>query len=311
MLRARVWLAFAALCMIWGASYLFIRLGVRDLTPPALVALRLLVGAAVISTIATVRRHDLRLQRREFLVLLVIATINTVAPFLLIAWGEVTVPSGLAAVLNSTVPIFSMVLAGAVLQDEPMTLPRLSGVAVGFTGVVVLLSKSLSQSTIHWSALAGQGAIVLASVCYAVGAVSVRKSLRGVPPLTMATYTLLIAAGETVIFSLLFSRPAWGAISGATWFAIGWLGILGSGVAYLLAFYILSNWGAARYSLLAYMMPVVGLTLGAVFLHEVLDWHIIAGSILVVSGVLLASLVKRANPLRGEERQTQATTAAE
>ncbi len=311
MLRVRVWLAFAALCVIWGSSYLFIRLGVRDLTPPALIALRLLVGAAVITTIATVRRHDLRLQRRDFLVLLVVATINTAAPFLLIAWGEVTVPSGLAAVLNSTVPIFSMVLAGAVLQDEPMTLPRLGGVALGFTGVVVLLSKSLGQATIHWSALSGQGAIVLASICYAVGAVSIRKNLRGVPPLTMATYTLLIAASETVLLSLVFSRPAWGAMTSTTWFAVAWLGILGSGMAYLLAFYVLSNWGAARYTLLAYMMPVVGLTLGAVFLHEVLDWHIIAGSILVVSGVILASLVKRTRPLIGEERQAQATTAVE
>jgi len=311
MLRVRVWLAFAALCVIWGSSYLFIRLGVRDLTPPALIALRLLVGAAVITTIATVRRHDLRLQRRDFLVLVAIATINTAAPFLLIAWGEVTVPSGLAAVLNSTVPIFSMVLAGAVLQDEPMTLPRLGGVALGFTGVVVLLSKSLGQATIHWSALSGQGAIVLASICYAVGAVSIRKNLRGVPPLTMATYTLLIAASETVLLSLVFSRPAWGAMTSTTWFAVAWLGILGSGMAYLLAFYVLSNWGAARYTLLAYMMPVVGLTLGAVFLHEVLDWHIIAGSILVVSGVILASLVKRTRPLIGEERQAQATTAVE
>lgn len=311
MLRVRVWLAFAALCMIWGSSYLFIRVGVRDLTPPALIALRLLVGAAVISTIATVRRHDLRLQRRDFLVLLVVATINTAAPFLLIAWGEVTVPSGLAAVLNSTVPIFSIILAGAVLQDERMTLPRLGGVALGFTGVVVLLAKSLGQATIHWSALVGQGAIVLASICYAVGAVLVRKTLRDVPPLTLATYTLLIAASEIVILSLVFSRPAWGAMSHTTWFAVAWLGILGSGVAYLLAFYVLSNWGAARYTLLAYMMPVVGLTLGAVFLHEVLDWHIIAGSILVVSGVILASLVKRTRPRIGEERQAQATTAVE
>ncbi len=311
MLRVRVWLAFAALCVIWGSSYLFIRLGVRDLTPPALIALRLLVGAAVISTIGAVRRHDLRLQRRDFLVLLVVATINTAAPFLLIAWGEVTVPSGLAAVLNSTVPIFGIILAGAVLQDEPMTLPRLGGVALGFTGVVVLLAKNLSQATIHWSALTGQGAIVLASLCYAVGAVLVRKTLRDVPSLTLATYTLLIAASEIVILSLVFSRPAWGDMTRTTWFAIGWLGILGSGVAYLLAFYVLSNWGAARYTLLAYMMPVVGLTLGAVFLHEVLDWHIIAGSILVVSGVILASLVKRTRPLIGEERQAQATTAVE
>src|SRR5947209_253275 len=107
MSRARVPLAFALLCLIWGSSYLFIRVALRQLTPLEVVALRLLFGAAVISVIAYARHSPLHLTRPVLVKLLVVATVNTAAPFLLISWGEVTVPSGLAAVLNSTVPIFS------------------------------------------------------------------------------------------------------------------------------------------------------------------------------------------------------------
>lgn len=288
-----IWLAFLMLCLIWGSSYLFIRIALRHLSPTPLVALRLLLGTAVIVAIASSRRQRMRVDRRQAGALLAAATINTAAPFWLISWGETTVPSGLASVLNSTVPIFSVLLAALVLADEPLTVPRLGGVVLGFAGVVLLLSRDLAHGGAFSSALGGQLAIILASVCYAVGAVWVRRTLRGLPSLTIATYVLIISAAEMVVVSLLFSRPDFGHFHGDTLGAILWLGILGSGIAYLLAYAILAEWGAARYTLVAYALPIVGLTLGALVLREALDWRILAGSALVILGVGLASIARR------------------
>ncbi len=290
----RVWLAFILLSLAWGSSYLFIRLAVRQLTPLALVGLRLLVGTIVVVIIARATRQPMHLPRRLWPSMILVATINTAIPFLLISWGEITVPSGLGSVLNSTMPIFSVLLAAAVLHDEHLSFARMGGVAIGFAGIFVLLSGDLLHGSILSSHLAGQAAIVLASVCYAVGSVLTRKLLRGVAPLAIAVYVLSIAATEVLGLSLIFSRPHIGSLNGTTIVSVLWLGILGSGCAYALAFFILSEWGASRYSLIAYTLPVVGLTLGTVTLGEPLDWRILVGSALVVSGIVLANVTRRA-----------------
>lgn len=289
---ARVWLAFLALSLIWGSSYLFIRIGVRHLTPPALVTGRVLVGTLVLSAVVLARHHSIRVDRRTLLLLVAIASVNTAIPFLLIAWGETTVTSGLASVLNSTVPIFTVLLAGVLLHDEQITRARIGGVALGFAGVLVLLSRDLHLTGL-WSHLAGQVAILLSSVCYAVSAVATRRTLRGVPAMTIAFHVLWISTVQTLVVTLVAGRPDLAAMHRDTIFAVLWLGALGSGIAYLLAYFILEHWGAARYTLVAYMLPVTGLTLGAIVLHEALDVRIVAGSVMVVLGVVLASLVSR------------------
>jgi drug/metabolite transporter (DMT)-like permease len=286
-------LAFVLLCLVWGSSYLFIRLGIKQLSPVSLVGMRLFIGALTIGVVATLRRQPLRLARRDFGLLLVLATINTTVPFLLISWGEETVPSGLASVLNSTVPIFSVILAGLLLADEPITAAKLSGVVIGFGGVVLLLSRDLAHGSLHASGLGGQLAIILSSVCYAAGAVFIRRTLRHVPSLTLAVYVLGISATEAVALSAIASRPALGSLDAQTWVSVLWLGILGSGLAYVLAYYVLANWGAARYTLVAYALQVVGLVLGVIVLGERIDWRIGAGSALVVAGIGLAGLVRR------------------
>jgi drug/metabolite transporter (DMT)-like permease len=265
----------------------------NDLSPLALVSLRLIVGALVISAIAFVRKQQMHLPSGALLLLVVLAAINTTVPFMLISWGEVNVPSGLASVLNSTVPIFTVLIAGAVLRDEPITIPKLGGVVIGFAGVIVLLSRDLAHSGFHWSNLAGQAAIVTASLCYAMGAVFARRTLRDISPLTIATYVVALAAVQSTVLSLAFSPPHLTTLRPASILAVIWLGMLGTAFAYSLSYFILSSWGASRYTLIAYMLPITGLTLGAIVLGESLDWRIIAGSFLVVAGVGLASVARR------------------
>jgi drug/metabolite transporter (DMT)-like permease len=288
--RFQVWIAFALLCGAWGSSYLFIRIGVEEITPLALVAVRLLIGSLTILAIVAVRRQSLQVSRRQLGIITVAGTINTAAPFLLISWGETSTPSGLASILNSTTPIFALLLAGAILHDEPITAARLVGVLVGFAGVLVLLGRDLSGG-VHWSGVAGQGAIIAAAICYAIGAVFVRRTLLGVPAMTIATYGLLVATAEVVALSVVFSPPPLLSMSPKAWLAVVWLGMVGSGLAYTFAYFVLEHWGASRYTLVTYVLPVMGLTLGAIFLGEVIDWHILAGSVLVIGGILLASVV--------------------
>lgn len=291
-MQLRVWSAFFLLCIIWGASYLFIRLGLDGFSPLALVAVRLLIGFIVIGVVVLVRREPLTIEKRIVPALIAVATVNTSLPFLLIAWGETSVPSGLASVLNSTVPIFGVLLAAVVLHDEPLTLARSGGVLVGFAGVLLLLSRDLGSGSLLSSHLYGQCAIILASLCYAVGAVLVRRTLRGIPPLTVATYALAISAVETMVLSLILSPPSLGDFSGQTILAVLWLGVFGSGLAYILAYFILAHWGAGQYTLLTYILPVIGLTLGVIVLHEALTWRVFAGSLLVVAGVVLAGMMR-------------------
>lgn len=293
MTRFRVWLAFILLSLIWGSSYLFIRVAVEHMSPLAVVALRLFFGALTITVIALAAGADLRPPRSAVLTMLGLSLISTVAPFLLITWGETSINSGLAAVLNSTTPIFSLLIAHAVLSDEPITAPRLLGVLVGFMGVLVLLSRDLQHGNIQWSGVAGQAAVVLASVCYALAAVGTRHSLRDLSSLTIATYALWFSAAISIALSLIFSRPDLATLAGKPLFAVAWLGILGSGVAYVFYYFIIQSWGASRATLVTYVVPGIGLVLGAVFLGEKVDWRIIAGSALVILGVGLASLVGR------------------
>ncbi|HZS94773.1 MAG TPA: DMT family transporter [Chloroflexota bacterium] len=289
--RLRVVFAFILLSLIWGSSYLFIRLGLRQLTPVSLVALRLLFGALGIYLIVLVRRERLAIPRELLPRAILIGTINTTIPFLLISWGETHITSGLASVLNSTTPIFAVLVAGILLHDEPVTVSRLGGVLVGIVGVVVLASGDFG-ATVSWVGLAGQGAVVLAAICYAFGPVLVRRWMRSVSATTLTTYTLTAAMIETVVISALFSRPPLPP-DPLSWFSTAWLGLLGSALGYVLYYFIIQSWGAARGTLVTYMLPVVGLALGAGILGESLGWRVLGGSALVILGVVLASLVRR------------------
>lgn len=230
----RVWLAFILLSLVWGASYLFIRIGDEQLTPLALVALRLVFGAAAITVLALALRADLRPRGSAIAILLALSAVNTTIPFLLITWGEKTIDSGMAAVLNSTTPIFSLLIAHWLLHDERITAARAAGVAIGFAGVVLLFSDGLRQGTINWWIIASEGAVVAASACYAIGAVMARRTVSDVPSLTISAYTLWFAAVQAVILSLIFSRPPIASLHASTLLAVAWLGVLGSALAYLL-----------------------------------------------------------------------------
>jgi drug/metabolite transporter (DMT)-like permease len=280
------WLIFLALGFMWGSSYLFIKLAVDDFGTFTLVALRLAIGAALLWTVVRLAGQQLPRQRRTYGHLLVMSIVNIALPFLLITWAERNVESALAAILTSIVPLFVAVLAPLFIHDEPMRINGIAGLSVGFIGVVVLTSRGLSGAGSH---IESDLALIGSSLSYAVGAVYTRRNVRGLSPMIPAVFQVSFAFIITGAIALLFERP-WETRPDLV--AVGsiiWLGLLGSGLAYLAFFRLLGRWGATRTAAVAYVLPVVGIVLGFLVLQEPIDARMIFGTALIIVGVALVN----------------------
>jgi len=280
------WLVFLGLGFMWGSSYLFIKLAVDDFGTFTLVALRLLVGAILLWTVVRVAGQGLPGGRRIYGHLLVMAIINITIPFLLITWAEQSVESSLAAILTSPVPLFAIVLSSLFLADEPMRVNGVVGLVVGFVGVVLITSGGLSG---QGSSIAGEVALLGAAFSYGCGAVYARRNVRGLAPMIPAVFQVTFAAIVTGVLAILFEHPWTARPDGQAIFSILWLGILGSGLAYLFVFRLFAAWGATRTTLVSYVIPVVGIVLGYLVLAEPVDERIIFGTALVIAGIGLVN----------------------
>lgn len=291
-MKIKEWGAFVLLGLIWGSSFLWIKIAVAEIGPFTLVAFRLLFGLLGLLAIMWLRRQSFPRDRRTLLAYLFMGVFNTALPFTLISWGETRIDSGLASILNGTVPLFTIVIAHFWLQDEKITLPRIAGLIVGFVGVVILVSRDVRVADLGGS-LIGQLAVLAAALCYATAITFSRRHLRGQPPLVQSTMVLLIADALLWVATPLAESPLHAPELPVTWLAVAWLGLLGSCLAYLLFFYLINAWGPTRASLVTYVFPVIGLALGIVFLNEVADWRLLAGSALVVGGIVVVNLGAR------------------
>ena len=280
------WLIFLALGFMWGSSYLFIKIAVDDFGTFTLVALRLAIGAALLWTVIRIAGQALPRSRTIYGHLVVMSVVNIALPFLLITWAEQNVESALAAVLTSIVPLFVAILAPLFIHDEPMRINGIVGLGVGFIGVLVLTSRGLSGAG---SNLESDLALVGSSLSYAVGAVYTRRNVRGLAPMIPAVFQVTFACIITATIAILFERPWQARPDLAAVGSIIWLGLLGSGLAYLAFFRLLSRWGATRTAAVAYLLPVVGIALGYLVLGELIDGRIILGTILIIAGVALVN----------------------
>ena len=223
--------------------------------------------------------------------LVILCLISAVVPWLLIIWSEKYIDSALATVLNATVPLFTIVIAHLWLHDDRMTRPRVFGLLIGFVGIVVLTFDDLFAAITAGvdidsrMKLLGQGAMLLAAFLYAMSNVYARARFRGVPPIFQAFYSMVVACvlvwGLVPVVEPGFTLP----LRPATWIAIAWLGVFGAGISYLIFYYLLHQIGPTRVATVTYTIPVVGATLGVVFLGEALTWELVVGTLLIVSGV--------------------------
>ncbi|HEY8406583.1 MAG TPA: DMT family transporter [Gaiellaceae bacterium] len=271
-----------ALGAIWGSSYLFIKVGVRDLSPAALIEIRLACAIPPLAVFAA-RRYGwsaLWRARRQGLVL---GVINAAIPFTLIAWGEKHVDSGVAAVANSSVPIFVAILAVWFVPSERSTGWRLVGVALGLVGVAVLAGVHPAGGLLG---AAGTGAIVVASISYAAANLYAGRRMT-IGPAVLAATSMVSAAVVLLPFaslSLPSHPPGWKPLGSAAA-----LGLLGTALAQILSYRMLRIYGSSRSVLVAYMLPAFALLYGALFLGEPLTWQKLVGLATILGGVALGS----------------------
>jgi drug/metabolite transporter (DMT)-like permease len=276
---------------IWGASYLFIKVAVRDLQPAVMIELRLLIAAPLLIAFLAARegtRKALAQVGGVWREGLLYGIVNAALPFTLIAWGEKHIDSGVAAIANASVPIFVAILAIWFKPSERSSGLRLVGILLGLAGVGVLAGLHPSGG---WWAVAGTLAVVLASVSYAVGGLYGQHVVGRVPGPVMAAAGL--AYGGLVLLPLALTElpdhvPGWKAIG-----SVLGLAIAGTAIAQLILFRMLRLFGAARLSLVTYLMPGFALVYGAVLLGEPLRASTLAGLGLILGGVALGSGVFR------------------
>ena len=304
-----LWLVFAATAFAWGSSFLWIKVGlVEGLAPLTLVAYRLWIGAVFLAVVARLTGARLPADRRVLAKVGSLGVLYIVLPFSLITWAELWIDSAVASILNGLVPLFAIVVAGVVLRDEPITVNRLAGLLIGFGGAVVLLSRNLGPTPTADPLLVvlGELAVLVASACYAVSVVYVRHEFGGrnlvndprhgrrpISPVELALPQVFVAAVVSTALAAVLEWPRPGtAVAPATpmaWLAVAWLGLLGSGLAYLLYYRLLGAWGATRSTLVAYAMPIVGLLLGVLVLRETIDLQVLVGSALIIGGIALVN----------------------
>ncbi|MCU0505023.1 MAG: DMT family transporter [Chloroflexi bacterium] len=280
---------FVLLAGAWGSSYLFIKIGVETLPVFSLVTWRLVFGTAFLVAAVLAMRVPLPRDPRTIGRLAVLSVINIVVPFTLITWAEQSIDSGLASILNATTPFFTLLLSVLVLHDR-MTGVRLAGLVVGFVGVVVISSGSLGGPE-ALGEVTGIVAVVLSSVAYALGNIFFARQVRGrVDPTAAALGQVGLALPMLVALGLAVDGGITLPAAPQALFAVAWLGIVGSGIAYLFFFRLLAVWAPTRVTLVTYLMQVVAVGLGVAVLGEPLTLGFVAGAILVVAGIAMVNL---------------------
>lgn len=303
-MNTRQWTTFGILTLLWGSSFLWIALAIRETSPLTLVTLRLFFGLCALLVFIVRQKPRLPRKKRTWVAFLIQGFIAMILPWTLIFWAQRIIDSTVASVLDSTVPLFTLVLAHVFLDDDRMNPERVLGLILGFVGIVVLVHRDLFRLIAAGGSdsgliLLGQIAVLLASASYGVANVFARARFRDVPPLIQAFFPMLLAEivmwGAVPIFDSPFVLPT----RAITWISVAWLGIFGAGICWMLFYRLLHEIGPTRVSMVAYTIPVVGVTLGVVFLKEPLGWPLVAGSAIIVSGVWL---VNRKRPPSQKDR---------
>ena len=266
---------------------MWIKIALQEINPSMLVAFRVLFGLLFGIAVIFIRKIKLPRNSKEWIAMFVLGVTNIAVPFFLISWGERSVDSSVAAILDSTVPLFTIFISHYLLNDDKMTIPKVAGLLIGFAGVVVLLSKDIGSSG---STLLGQGAVVLASVFYAGSGVYVRKATQDMPGVLRSAGPLFSASIIMWVVVFFTEKPIQVPVEGITWIALLFLGVIGSGFAFVLAFYLIHEIGPTRTSMVTYIFPLGGVILGIAILHEQITWQLIAGGILIVLSLFVANL---------------------
>jgi len=295
----RYWPTLLLLAAIWGASYLFIKLAVEDIPPAPMTDLRLAIAAVflvayLVSRVGFDRAvEELRAAWRPCLVL---GTVNAALPMTLVAWGETHIDSSIAAIAQTSVPIFVVLLSLRFLPHEPFGPTRIAGLAVGIGGVALVTGVHPDGG---WWAVAGTLAVVLSSLSYAAGGVVGQLRVHETPGPVLAAGSMI--AGGLVLLPFAIADPPTEVPGGTAVAGLLLLALLPTVVGQLILFRMLRLYGSRRLSLVTYLMPGFAVVYGAVLLDEPITAAALGGLALILCGVALASGERLLGPRAQEE----------
>ncbi len=282
-MSARGWTLFAAVSVIWGMPYLFIKLAVEEMSPTLVAWSRLAIAAVVLLPIAW-RLGALRGLGARWQILTIFAAVEMAIPWPLIGFGEVRISSSLTAILIAAVPLVVALIALRFDHSERPTRSRLVGMLIGFAGVAALVGIDLGG---RGAELAGAGAILVAAVCYAIGPMIVKRRLSDVDPLGPVAASLAIATLLLTPFAaadLPETTP-----SGEALASVAVLGLVCSALAFLFFFRLIAEVGPGRATIITYINPVVALALGVAILGESVTAGAVVGLLLILAGSWLST----------------------
>ena len=286
-MKSKHWFVFIILGLIWSSSFLWIKIGVQEIGPMALVAFRMLFGALTAVAIGMVQKVAWPRDWKTWGIFAILGPTSLAIPIFFISWGEQTIDSAVASILNATTPLFTIVIAHFLLQDDKMTVQKVLGLLIGFTGVIVLLSKDFVAGA--QNSVVGQVAVMLASLFYAGSAVYARKLTQHVDGIVRGAMPLITSAIFMWIVGPLTEKPFEFPFLPLTWIAILWLGILGSGLAVIMLYYLIHEIGPTRASMVTYLFPLGGVILGVIFLNEHLSWQLVVGTLLIIASLAVVN----------------------
>lgn len=281
-MRSRlVWLV---LCCIWGSTWLFIKIGLNDLPPLTFAGIRFVIAVIILFAIIAARRVSFPESSAEWWLLVVTGILSFSLNYGLIFWGEQFVSSGLAALLQATIPVFGLVIAHFYLPQERMTPARIAGVVLGVSGVGVVFSNQLSVA--GGKAFAGSVAMVLSSFFVAYSNVLIKARATKLDPAMIAAAQMFFG----LIPLLLIGVPLEGSPLQFRWtvgavISLFYLAIVGSVVAFLLYYWLMKNMDVTKTMLIALVTPVVAVALGMIILDERLTWRTLIGGLMIMCGI--------------------------
>jgi drug/metabolite transporter (DMT)-like permease len=270
------------LSFIWGWSFLFIKVAGEGMTPTTVAGLRVGFGALVLVVVLHGRGERIPMGRRLWRDFAIAAVFGNAIPFTLLAFGEERISSGLTAVLNASTPMFTAI-AAAVYLHERLRPVQVAGLAIGFVGVAV--AAGVGAADIASSSLVGGLSSVAAGASYGIAFAFMRRHLTSIPPLSAATGQLVVASIMMAPFAITTSIAHGFDPTPTRILAIVLLGVVGTGLAYVINYRLIADLGATKAALSTYIIPVVAVIVGVIALDEEFTWQIVAGGLLIACGI--------------------------
>jgi len=285
-LKTKDWIKFIFIGLVWGSTFMWVKFGIREVGPFTIVMYRSLFATIALGFVLKYKKLN-QFPREYIGIFFVIGLLNAALPFALVAWSEKYISSGMASILNSTVPFFALIISPFFLSDEKITILKFLGLLLGFGGVILLMSNKVSEK--FGSFGIGQILMLLAAISYAFAAVYARKKAPKLEP----EWQSFLQMGSAFLILLPASIIMEGGIVipklPLTWLAAIWMGVIGSCLALTLFFDLLHHVGPTRASMVSYLFPVAGVILGILFLNEPFDIRVILAGVMILGGVIMVN----------------------